>query len=626
MKFFYRPEIDGLRAISILGVVLFHFDFQFFSGGYLGVDVFIVISGFLITSFIFNRLKSNKFSFKEFLFRRAKRLLPSFFVVLSLSLFISYLFFLPDDLVKFCKSLISATFLSSNFYFWMNSGYWDETNTRPLLHTWSLSLEWQFYFIFSIFSILVWNIKKFKFQILNILLFFLFFSFFLALIFMDRSMSFFLLPFRLFEFLIGSFVYIVIDKKIIFIHKNKNLFSILGIFLIIISFIIFDSQSMIPGYVALMPCIGTAIIIYLSNSIVHDFLKNKIFVYLGLISYSLYLYHWPILIFYSWINIVELNFLTKTLLIILSIVLSMLNYHSIEKPMKNKMKIDNFFKVSLMLFLFFLILISHQIITNKGYPKRFSGQKNFLIDSISEKESLNRKKFLTQNIDLKFDINKKHRILILGDSNGDDFFLALKQNLNVNSFDIEYIKFDAWCFEKNLIIKYFSFFERINKRNLTCLNQKDFFKKNLSLLNNANYIILSSSWHKNIYLYIEDIIDFIKNHSDAEIIVSSKTVHFPDVSKLVYRINEKNFNRLNDIAYKNKYNSFKKINKNLKNKIDTLGLKYLDKYDLICSDKDEICNIFDYKNNQFYIFDDHHWTLDGAKFYGKNINYKNLFK
>ena len=120
MKFFYRPEIDGLRAISILGVVLFHFDFQFFSGGYLGVDVFIVISGFLITSFIFNRLKSNKFSFKEFLFRRAKRLLPSFFVVLSLSLFISYLFFLPDDLVKFCKSLISATFLSSNFYFWMN--------------------------------------------------------------------------------------------------------------------------------------------------------------------------------------------------------------------------------------------------------------------------------------------------------------------------------------------------------------------------------------------------------------------------------------------------------------------------------------------------------------------------
>jgi hypothetical protein len=204
--------------------------------------------------------------------------------------------------------------------------------------------------------------------------------------------------------------------------------------------------------------------------------------------------------------------------------------------------------------------------------------------------------------------------------------MALKQNINPNSSDIEYMKFSAWCFEKNLIIRYFSIFERINKRNLHCLKQEDLFKKNLNLLTDANYIIFSSAWYKEAHLYIEDVISFIKDYSDAEIVVSSKTVYFPHISKLINRINEENLHTLNEIAYKTKYKFIQKINKNLKNKIDTLDLKYLNKYDLICSNKNETCNIFDDKNNQFYILDNHHWTLDGAKFYGKNINYRNLFK
>ena len=290
----YRPDIDGLRAISILGVILFHFKFDFFSGGYLGVDVFIVISGFLITSFIFKRLELNKFSFLEFLIRRAKRLLPSFFAVIFLSLIFAYFIFLPEVLVKFCKSLISAASLSSNFFFWLNSGYWDESNTNPLLHTWSLSLEWQFYLSFSIFSVLIWKLIKLKSYKLTIILFIFLFilSFFCAVLFRDRSMSFFLLPFRLYEFLIGSLIYFIKDQKFLIIKKNKNFFSFFGIFLIIFSFIIFDSESNVPGYIALMPCLGTALLIYQSDSIVHNFLKNRIFVYLGLISYSLYLYHW----------------------------------------------------------------------------------------------------------------------------------------------------------------------------------------------------------------------------------------------------------------------------------------------------------------------------------------------
>jgi peptidoglycan/LPS O-acetylase OafA/YrhL len=625
MKFLYRPDIDGLRAISILGVILFHFKFDFFSGGYLGVDVFIVISGFLITSFIFKRLELNKFSFSEFLIRRAKRLLPSFFVVIFLSLIFAYFIFLPEDLVKFCKSLISAASLSSNFFFWLNSGYWDESNINPLLHTWSLSLEWQFYLSFSIFSVLIWKLVKLKFYKLTIILFvFLFISsFFSAVLFMDRSMSFFLLPFRLYEFLIGSLIYFIRDQKFLIIEKNKEFFSFFGIFLIIFSFIIFDSESNVPGYIALMPCLGATLLIYQSDSIVHNFLKNKIFVYLGLISYSLYLYHWPVLVFYSWINIIELDLITKLLLIILSLVLSIINFHIIEKPYKNNSKLKKYINYIFLLALLIVILFVQQTISNKGYPDRFSDKKNNLIESISKDVVHKRKKFLNENIDLKFNKNIKNKILVLGDSNGEDMFMALRQNINTS--DIEYIEFSAWCFERSKVNLIFKYFERMKKRNLKCTKEKNLYDKNLKLFKDADYIILSSSWFKGIDIYIEDIINFVKSYSDANIIISSKTINFPHILKLTKRIDEKNIQKINYIAYETKIESVDRLNKKLKKKIDALNMNYLDKSDLICSDVERKCSIFNFEMNTFYLIDNHHWTLEGAKYYGGKININKIF-
>jgi len=148
---FYRADIDGLRAIAILGVVFFHLNIYPFQGGYLGVDVFLVISGYLITSFILPKLKKNDFNFFEFFLRRIKRLLPTYYITLVLSLIIAYLVFEPDIFYTFAKSSISSIFFLSNFFFWKNSGYWDESNSNPLLHTWTLSLEWQFYLFISIF-------------------------------------------------------------------------------------------------------------------------------------------------------------------------------------------------------------------------------------------------------------------------------------------------------------------------------------------------------------------------------------------------------------------------------------------------------------------------------------------
>ena len=152
-------------------------------------------------------LKLDNFNFRDFFLRRARRLLPSYFVVLLISLLFSYLFLLPEDLLKFSKSLLSSTIFVSNFFFWLTSGYWEEGSFNPLLHTWSLSLEWQFYFFLSVVSYLIWKISKVIFK--NLLIFILIFiiSFSLAILFIDRNISFFLLPFRLYEFLIGSFLF-----------------------------------------------------------------------------------------------------------------------------------------------------------------------------------------------------------------------------------------------------------------------------------------------------------------------------------------------------------------------------------------------------------------------------------
>lgn len=625
MKIFYRPDIDGLRALSILGVLFFHFEFDFFSGGYLGVDVFIVISGFLITSIIFNGLKSNNFNLLNFFNRRAQRLLPSFFVVTFLSLLFSYYFFLPLDLVSFAKSSISSTLFTSNFFFWLNSGYWSENNTNPLLHTWSLSLEWQFYFFFSIFSFLIWKIFKKKNNILKLIIFIFLFSFILSIMFMNRNMSFFLLPFRLYEFLLGSIIYFIQDKKTNISTNLKNFLSIISIFLIVTSFIIFDSQANVPGYVALMPCIGCSLLIYFKDTVVHNLLKNKFLVFLGLISYSLYLFHWPIITFYSWFNITEIETYVKFILILLALVLSILNFFFIEKPFRKKIFQIRFLKLIILAISAIIILFSSQIMINEnGFPARVSKEKIDLIETINKDSQKKRQNFLKKNIDLKFDDSKKIKILVLGDSNGEDMFMALKQNSNELT-DVEFLVFSQWCFQKNKFIQIFKTFERISKRNLHCQNERNDINKNLNLIKKSNFIILSSSWYNDIEFYIEDIVNFIQDYTESEIIITSKTNHFPDISSLIKRINLEEIENINKITYDVKHKSIYRLNKKLKKKADSLNIKYFDKTNIICPEDEKICKVYSKKQGVLFISDDHHWTLAGSKFFGNLIGDK-LFK
>jgi len=360
----YRSEIDGLRALAILPVIFFHAGFGFFSGGFVGVDIFFVISGYLITTVIIKELNNNIFSFKNFYERRARRILPALIFVILITSFISFIFLTQSELASYFKSVISTLLFFSNFYFYKTTPYFQsESDLEPLLHTWSLSIEEQFYIIFPI---ALWLFYKFFKR--YILLFYIF-SFISSLFICQflalktgGTLNFYFTFSRVWELALGAIcAYLIIHKNLSFSILVKNLLSIIGISLIIFSIFFFNRQTVYPSFYTLFPTVGTAFIILFAdkNSFIKKILSIKLFVSIGLISYSLYLWHQPLLAF-GRIHFDDFSTIQKLISLLLSLLLSIFSYYFIEKIFRNKNKIDfkSFFKIGLMTSIL-LILFSY---------------------------------------------------------------------------------------------------------------------------------------------------------------------------------------------------------------------------------------------------------------------------
>jgi len=319
----YKPEIDGLRAIAVLLILFFHAGFDWASGGYIGVDVFFVISGCLITRNIRRELNNKNFSFTQFYIRRIKRLFPALFATLIITLSCAYILFSPADLERLGQSLQYAVLSISNFFFWQESGYFnDGSEIKPLLHTWSLGVEEQFYLIWPAIVVGISFFNKrlgfVFFLIISIIL-----SLWLNSVYLETSTStvFFHLPFRIFEFAIGAMcVFFPNNRK-----YNKwvsNLLTLAGLLLIGYSGVIFDQNTIFPGFMALIPCLGTALIILSGQSnISQNFLSHQSMLKIGLISYSVYLIHWPLMVFYKYWLFSEIELIQQIGLIVVSLLL-----------------------------------------------------------------------------------------------------------------------------------------------------------------------------------------------------------------------------------------------------------------------------------------------------------------
>jgi len=295
----YRKEIDGLRALAVLPVILFHAGFETFSGGFVGVDVFFVISGYLITTIILAELEQGKFSIVNFYERRARRILPALFLVTLVCIPFAWLWLLPSDMKDFSQSLVAVSVFASNILFWRESGYFDTAaELKPLLHTWSLAVEEQYYVLFPLFLMLFWKLGKRWILVTLWLVFVASLAVAQWGAYAKPAAAFYLLPTRGWELLIGAFAAFYLSKanRIEFGKGLSEFGGWLGVALIIYAVFAYSKATPFPGFYALVPTIGAVLVILFATqqTTVGKFVGNKAFVGVGLVSYSAYLWHQPL--------------------------------------------------------------------------------------------------------------------------------------------------------------------------------------------------------------------------------------------------------------------------------------------------------------------------------------------
>lgn len=463
----YRAEIDGLRALAVIPVIFYHAGFKPFSGGYVGVDIFFVISGYLITSIILAELHKNNFSLVKFYERRARRILPALFIVIFLCLPAAWLLLLPADMKYFSESLVTVPLFVSNIFFYKTSGYFGSASElKPLIHTWSLAIEEQFYVFFPILLILTWRLAKNWITRILVGIFIVSLVGSIVLTPAHQYFSFYLLPTRSWELLLGGFIAIrYFDSDL----EIKSLMlrqcgSITGLILILFGIFYYDEKLLYPGMYALAPTFGTFLIIIFATSgtLVGNLLKAKFLVGIGLISYSAYLWHQPIFAFAREYNYDSLGIQYGAVLIIIIFIFAYLSWKYVERPFRDSQFIsrNQVFLYSLICSLLLIIfgLAAHG---SNGFSSRFTSEQLDFIDhfenGIPEQKYFNRVKvpesyrFQCDFYDLesnrignttrlpvhsidqecyKKNTTAKQVVLIWGDSHAQQLYPGLKKNLN----------------------------------------------------------------------------------------------------------------------------------------------------------------------------------------------------
>lgn len=333
----YRPDIDGLRAVAVLVVVIFHFFPDKMPGGYIGVDIFFVISGFLISTIIFSSLERNRFSLIEFYIRRVRRIFPALILVMVSGLALGWFVLFADEYKQLGKHTAASAGFLQNFMLWHEKGYFDNSaETKPLLHLWSLAVEEQFYIFWPLLIAFVWK-RRWSFLGLTVVIAVISFATNIYLITRGNISAAFYLPIpRFWELMVGGVLADIILHRPHLIDRHKDIQSILGFALLFAGLIFINSEREFPGWWALLPTVGAFFVISAGPTtwLNEKLLSNRLMVGIGLISYPLYLWHWLLL---CYMRVIESGILlkeTKLTILALALVLSVITYKIIERPLR----------------------------------------------------------------------------------------------------------------------------------------------------------------------------------------------------------------------------------------------------------------------------------------------------
>ncbi|GIZ52750.1 acyltransferase family protein [Noviherbaspirillum aridicola] len=389
----YRPDIDGLRAIAVLAVIAFHANSDLLPGGFIGVDVFFVLSGFLITGLIYKSLEQGSFSFGDFYLRRIKRILPAYIAVALVTLGFSSWLLIPNDYIFYTTSLAASWAFASNVFFSMLSwGYFGQrTEEFPLLHTWSLSVEEQFYFIFPVILILLHRYARRWLVPLLLAIGAACLAFSQWKI--GEVRSYFLLSSRAHELMIGALTWFA-SQRLPALRPGAALAAgTAGLGMVLASMLVIGQDTPFPGLNSLYPCLGVALLIYAgrTGTPLRAALASKPMVAVGLISYSLYLWHWPIFAFLRYRRI-DLSLEVAALAVLLTFALAILTWKFIEQPIRHRRELG-FRQAALRYYVLpasAFLAVGLYSYASEGMPERFSGEMRELISSYSFERDLGR--------------------------------------------------------------------------------------------------------------------------------------------------------------------------------------------------------------------------------------------
>ncbi|RLJ36203.1 peptidoglycan/LPS O-acetylase OafA/YrhL [Litoreibacter meonggei] len=627
----YRPEIDGLRAVAVVPVILFHAGLGLFAGGFVGVDIFFVISGYLITSIILADLARGQFSILTFYERRARRILPALFTVLICCLPFAWMWMLPSQLKDFGQGLVAVSVFASNILFYRQSGYFEPAaEENPLLHTWSLAVEEQYYVVFPILLVLLWPLKARRVGLIIMGLAAI------SLVLSDwasrvhPSGNFYLAPTRAWELLAGSLCAFAQSS---YGQKTHEGLAILGTGLIGISIFAFDETTPFPSFYALLPVGGTALIILFAaqGTLVAKALSLRPVLGLGLISYSAYLWHQPLLAFARIKAIFEPHPWVIALLVLASFSLAYLSWRFVEAPFRKKpaplLDRRGVFTVSA-LALSALIGLGLAIHVKDGLPSRSvallqkplidparARDRSYALLRDTGQEETRLRDFLAQG--------SGARVLILGDSHSKDIFNAFV--LNQDAYP------DAVFLRRDLYVGCKVAARAISEDgNIYQTCPREFAARAPDIFARATHVILTGRWHKMerpldiVSAYLSGLADMGKAVS-----VFSNTVEYaPEAPKLLRKVaRDSGFSGAqtfpSNVSGQLFYNSvdpqIAAFNDSLKALVTTYPeVSYIEKSGFICDSGLEYCESVTDRGDAIY-YDYGHWTLPGARYLGRRM-------
>lgn len=645
-KLSYRAEIDGLRAVAVISVILYHaemvlFGRDWFEGGYIGVDIFFVISGYLITRIILSELKTRaSFSFSNFYERRARRILPMLFVVIFASFPYAWQKLLPSDFVEYAESVLASLFFSSNFFFYLRTTEYgaDSALLKPFLHTWSLGVEEQFYLAFPVIALIAFKCFRAHFLAIIVALSLLSLLFAEWMEVRNSDLNFYLPFSRFWELAAGSLLaYRELNSKPLTRGPLHRVLPALGLCLVVYSILYFDSKTPHPSFHTVIPILGVALIVgFASNDeLVGKVLGSKPFVWIGLISYSAYLWHFPIFAFARQESLAPSSY-DKLEWILTTIALSVLSFFVVEKPFRTDAVLGR--RV-------FLVLMLASAITVGSVASLVINEKILDAEKVLVEKFLDRGAFWDEHrrFELTYDYsvvrNERRNLLVVGNSHAEDLLKAMSFSYINDNYNLNLVSPKRRTKDINYQVRCLLGF--LKDGDTTCTQNAaqgtvEYAPNIIEQYSSADVLLLASRWDSRDIAALPSIIEKALADGKKVVVVSntpeSKTFGERELNRFDRFIFEnKNhalptrseLDKLEQDFYKDYLEGQAIVNQELRNIVADVSdsrVNFADRADFMCDHLDRRCYLFFPQDNAKVLWDYAHTTTDGARVLGRLIS------